>query len=374
MSADIIINIDRILFLFGVFSLFLFVLFEKYLNQVSPIDFLHIALFAVLVSISFRGISNGSYSESLVLFSVSFIPVIGLLSRYCDRKYIKFSRIISSMACIIATVLFFIDVLGILDINMSFSVIFITAFVGYLFSFIVYMNIVITKSSDLIFIVSNGILFAGLISGAFFTSKFIILLSSISFVFLIFISVFRRYSEDYRISVFKYIHEQNMYNDILTSLGNRKAFEKQLEEDDKMIYDFSSYWAISIDINNLKYINNNFGYIQGDKIIQNLADTIDDVFSDTGKCFRIGSDEFTVLIKDLTKPEVEKYISLFYSMINSYNTINDIELSVAMGYDYFKPGYDQSVYDLLARTDSMMACNKRKVKASRFKSFGEDDL
>ena len=155
-----------------------------------------------------------------------------------------------------------------------------------------------------------------------------------------------------------------MYKDILTSMKNRQSFEKQLKQDDENINDFNSYWAISIDLSDIKYINNNFGYSHGDRLIQNLADSIEDTFEDIGNCFRIGGDEFIVLIKNEPKEKVERYIELFQSVITSYNQLHDIKMITSIGYDSYKYGYDKSIFDLVSRTDYMMCKNKRKFKTS----------
>lgn len=192
----------------------------------------------------------------------------------------------------------------------------------------------------------------------------IIILGILIFSIVATVALIDNFVKEYRNETLIYMREKLVYKDILTSMKNRQSFEKQLKEDDKNINDFNSYWAISIDLSDIKYVNNNFGYSHGDKLIQNLADSIEDTFEDIGNCFRIGGDEFIILIKNEPKEKVERYIELFQSVVSSYNKLHDIKMITSLGYDSYKFGYDKSIFDLVSRTDYMMCKNKRRFKTS----------
>lgn len=79
--------------------------------------------------------------------------------------------------------------------------------------------------------------------------------------------------------------------DPLTHLLNRQIYLSTLETI-KL-----STLAIMIDANGLKYVNDTYGHECGDKTLQAIATCIHKTYSDYGWCFRIGGDEFVVILK-----------------------------------------------------------------------------
>lgn len=79
--------------------------------------------------------------------------------------------------------------------------------------------------------------------------------------------------------------------DPLTSLLNRKAMDSRIE---KINYDTA---IIMIDANNFKEINDTYGHIAGDKALTRIAKAIYITFENYGYCYRIGGDEFCVILK-----------------------------------------------------------------------------
>ena len=89
------------------------------------------------------------------------------------------------------------------------------------------------------------------------------------------------------------------YFDQLTSLKNRRAYEEQIAE-------FSTnkpleLCVIMLDVNDLKVINDTLGHIAGDELLTGTSECIKQAFSDTDMIYRIGGDEFCVLLTQNTK-------------------------------------------------------------------------
>lgn len=89
------------------------------------------------------------------------------------------------------------------------------------------------------------------------------------------------------------IHFCNNYLkiDSLTSLLNRRAF------DNKMATINYSTAIILIDANDFKQINDTYGHQSGDLALSKISETIFKVYSKIGYCYRIGGDEFCVILK-----------------------------------------------------------------------------
>jgi diguanylate cyclase (GGDEF)-like protein/PAS domain S-box-containing protein len=86
------------------------------------------------------------------------------------------------------------------------------------------------------------------------------------------------------------------FHDELTGLYNRRYFETEMER-----LNNSRKLPISIiigDLDNLKYINDNFGHKKGDQYIKKAAELISDNFRNEDIAARIGGDEFAVLLPE----------------------------------------------------------------------------
>ena len=97
--------------------------------------------------------------------------------------------------------------------------------------------------------------------------------------------------------------------DDMTGLGNRNAFQL-----------CQSYLAgqapgrldvLLFDVDNLKRTNDLLGHHTGDMLLQTMAKGIYAVFSSMGECFRIGGDEFCVVIVEKTASRVSEAVEVF---------------------------------------------------------------
>lgn len=98
----------------------------------------------------------------------------------------------------------------------------------------------------------------------------------------------------------KYEKEKLLYisnTDELTRCFNRHAYEERINN-----LDLREEWIyISMDLNNLKHINDSLGHAAGDELICAAADCMRESFGKYGNVYRIGGDEFVVIITGNTK-------------------------------------------------------------------------
>ena len=363
-SQKLILSTNYMLFLYGLFTIFMFSLLDRYMNEVSSMDFLYLGLFDAMVALPLFSFKYPDTSYGFLFLGLSIIPLLKLYQAYCNSKYFHFIKLVNRFAVVVTIAVFLLDNVSIFPVEHSDTFIYIILFIGLLLTTFLAANIYREKSITPIFSSANLILILSIIVGTLGESIEIIILGILIFSIVATVALIYNFVKEYRNETLIYMREKLVYKDILTSMKNRQSFEKQLKEDDKNINDFNSYWAISIDLSDIKYVNNNFGYSHGDKLIQNLADSIEDTFEDIGNCFRIGGDEFIILIKNEPKEKVERYIELFQSVVSSYNKLHDIKMITSLGYDSYKFGYDKSIFDLVSRTDYMMCKNKRRFKTS----------
>ncbi|MBP5305660.1 MAG: GGDEF domain-containing protein, partial [Lachnospiraceae bacterium] len=129
-------------------------------------------------------------------------------------------------------------------------------------------------------------------------------------VFIIFQFVLGSGFENLRLKLSEqFITEQdNANHDGLTGLYNRRSYTDALEALEDHIPDDFSY--ITVDVNSLKETNDTYGHAAGDRILIGVARCLQMSFSDKGKVYRIGGDEYAVLLH-AEKDELERMIEDF---------------------------------------------------------------
>lgn len=119
------------------------------------------------------------------------------------------------------------------------------------------------------------------------------------------------------------------YFDQLTGIQNRRAYEEALERLGMNKIDPQFVFGI-VDVNGLKRTNDNQGHVAGDEIIKAAAEMIQETFSEYGEVFRIGGDEFT-LILNITPEQFEGLIEGFKEKVAGWHGTLVKDLSVSVG-------------------------------------------
>lgn len=94
--------------------------------------------------------------------------------------------------------------------------------------------------------------------------------------------------------------ERKMQLDPLTRIYNRKALERRITEYLKEEGSSQNHAFMIVDINNFKAINKKLGYLFGDTILVNVAETLNEIFYHSDFVGRIGGDEFLVFLKNVS--------------------------------------------------------------------------
>lgn len=163
---------------------------------------------------------------------------------------------------------------------------------------------------------------------------------------------------------------QLAYLDGLTRIGNRTSFEEHLVDLEKVKDDMTAIGVVMFDVNDLKYINDHMGHHQGDAMLVKSADIIREAFeNEESKCFRIGGDEFAVLISgDHVQEYYEESLARFSDKMKQYNELPDKEfrISIACGFAvYDKSCKGTKLMDIYQKADKRMYSNKKEIKANQ---------
>lgn len=88
--------------------------------------------------------------------------------------------------------------------------------------------------------------------------------------------------------------QQRAENDLLTGIYNKKTMEKRVREALAERKDDEHQIFFMIDIDNFKKINDTLGHIYGDKVIDDTAARLKEIFKVNAAIGRLGGDEFAV--------------------------------------------------------------------------------
>lgn len=154
--------------------------------------------------------------------------------------------------------------------------------------------------------------------------------------------------------------------DPLTGLLNRRGFYKKF---DKLCGEGKFIYLFSIDMDRLKYINDNFGHNEGDRAIKTVAAALMSAPGYELVCSRFGGDEFAVIGSgDDFSPE--DYITEVRAYLAGYNRSSGcpyrVEVSVGMEKtDLSGWSSSDSIDDIIRIADARMYEDKRSRKAVR---------
>ncbi len=156
------------------------------------------------------------------------------------------------------------------------------------------------------------------------------------------------------------------FRDSLTGLRNTTSYKSWVSEfENEQNNTDASYGLVVLDINYLKETNDTYGHDTGNKLLYNVAQIISGVFK-RSPVFRIGGDEFVVVLKDR---DLEYYPALLEEMDERCRTEfiesdgEKIQISVAHGVAVYDSQKDKSVTDVFNRADDAMYENKRAMKS-----------
>ena len=155
--------------------------------------------------------------------------------------------------------------------------------------------------------------------------------------------------------------------DALTSVGNSMAYERFISKIDEQIKTNPQikFGVAMFDLNLLKNINDTYGHKCGDEAIIKLSKIICKLFAHS-PVFRIGGDEFTVILQNEDYENAKKIINNFRNFMkkNANDTSIPIEerISSPVGYSEFDATVDNSYLDVFKRADNEMYQEKNKMK------------
>jgi len=159
---------------------------------------------------------------------------------------------------------------------------------------------------------------------------------------------------------------EDMKLDGLTGLFRKDIFEELLKKEIAFVWRDKNhtFTLLYLDLDNFKSINDTFGHYSGDKVIERLGETIKKNIRASDLAFRIGGDEFAIILKNTNSEDsktVAKKIKVdFGSTEFVFNDRTVFNVSMSLGLSEYKDGL--SYEQFIEQTDAKLYEAKMRGK------------
>ncbi len=155
--------------------------------------------------------------------------------------------------------------------------------------------------------------------------------------------------------------------DELTGLNNRRGFENALQEILTNAPEEAVISIASIDMDNLKSINDIHGHAEGDYALSEIAKVLTNCLNENEFCARFGGDEFSAVLISDTKGRGEEFSSQVISMLEDISSSSGkpFNLHASIGISDLKGRDTDHIITCMQEADEIMYAHKRAYKSKR---------
>lgn len=146
--------------------------------------------------------------------------------------------------------------------------------------------------------------------------------------------------------------------DPLTKISSRRHLYSYLE---RIIRNKKNFTLVMLDMDKLKYINDNFGHLAGDEAIKTVTSIIKTQIRQKDFFARYAGDEFMIIVDSCDTYIIKSFLNRIDKSFIAYNETTDkkYNLSVSCGY-YINDNFGENINELIEKADNNMFKNKRK--------------
>jgi len=153
--------------------------------------------------------------------------------------------------------------------------------------------------------------------------------------------------------------------DALTGLGNRRAFERDLEQElERSRRHGESVGVLMVDLDGLKPINDQEGHERGDALLTSFAGTLSDSLRGEDRVYRLGGDEYAAILVRATLSAQSTLETRVRRAVNLTRLAGFPGIDASAGLA-FAPGEVNDAGDLLRRADERMYVQKQEHRQAR---------
>ena len=171
------------------------------------------------------------------------------------------------------------------------------------------------------------------------------------------------------------IQNKQFYMDHLTGVYNRRQLDSRLDGllrthrkqlGRQNVPRYGDFACIMVDIDNFKFINDNFGHLAGDEALKNAAVLLQSCIRRSDFLARYAGDEFVILLDTDTDEAVQQTIRRIHDKAEKFNTdgTTPYRLDFSAGYEICRRGNSITREELLSRVDARMYQEKSSRRIS----------
>jgi diguanylate cyclase (GGDEF)-like protein len=147
--------------------------------------------------------------------------------------------------------------------------------------------------------------------------------------------------------------------DPLTGAFNRRTFHELLNKTISNAERHDHHFALlMIDVDHFKMVNDTFGHQAGDDVLRVLCDLIGASVRSSDHLFRVGGEEFCLLVTLTDEGEAQKLAEKLHRVVRTHHFYRVGEITVSIGITHFREG--DSLESIYARADDAMYEAKRR--------------
>jgi len=164
-------------------------------------------------------------------------------------------------------------------------------------------------------------------------------------------------------------------HDSLTSLINRREFEKRLEQAiNDSNTDHEHHILCYLDLDQFKVVNDTCGHIAGDELLKQIAVTLRGQIRDSDLIARLGGDEFGILLKNCDLEKAKTIINDTRKAINDIRFVwDDKSFNVGLSVGIVKINkHSGNIYNVLSAADTSCYVAKDEGR-NRFHVYEQND-
>lgn len=175
------------------------------------------------------------------------------------------------------------------------------------------------------------------------------------FVIMLRYTLISNYEDALRIADLTYRKE----TDAATKLFNKNKYEEMADS-----YYPQKAWIAAIfwDVNNLKMINDRFGHSTGDLLLETVSARLSEQTDERKQAYRVGGDEFVLLIENPIPGEPEKIISTVREQLKKNHEDGGLKVTSAVGW---AEGPGSQIREIVSTADQRMYEDKVRSKQGR---------
>ena len=162
-------------------------------------------------------------------------------------------------------------------------------------------------------------------------------------------------------------HEEKLrklaVTDRLTDIMNRRMGIKYLEKQiERVKREKVPLTVCFVDVNGLKKVNDNYGHLEGDELLKNVAQILQNNIRSADAVARMGGDEFLMIFSNKRIEEVKDVWARIEEKVEKWNKITDKPYNISLSHGFAQKEFEDGLSsdELIEKADSQMYKDKKR--------------